>query len=265
MPWAASLLILLALAVCAAPWLAPQDPVALDLEQRLLPPGPDHPLGTDQLGRDLLARLLYGGRSTLSAAALATVGSLSIGLGLGVLGGYFGGPLDAFLGGATEVALALPGLTLALALAGLLGPSLGLAVLALIAISWTVYARVARAAALVARERPHILAARALGAGHARVVGRHLLPELWGTVIVLASLDFSAMLLALAGLGFIGLGMQPPQPEWGAMLADGRGLMQTAPQLMLLPGACLALAALLANLAGDALRDRLDPRLQVAT
>lgn len=255
-----ALLILGAVAL-ASPLLAPHDPVRVQPERRLQAPSAVHPLGTDHIGRDVLSRALYGTRISLGAAALATLATLSLGLLVGACAGYFGGPLDDVVSLATDALLAMPGLTFALALAGTLGPGLGTVLVALVAVSWVGYSRLFRSTTLSARRWEFVEASRALGAGDWRILRRHVVPSILGPLAVLASLDFGSLLLGIAGLSFLGLGAQPPTPEWGAMLGEGRLVLYSAPHLTIVPGVCIVAAVLAANLLGDGLRDQLDPCL----
>ena len=254
------LLTLFTLLALAAPFVAPYDPSALDLAQALAPPSRAHWLGTDELGRDLLSRLLIGSRWTLGATSLATAVILIVGVGIGTVAGYAGGVIDEVLMSVVDTLLAFPGLLLALAIAGALGPGMGNVVLALIAVWWAGYARVVRGLVLAARERHYVEASRSLGATDFWIVTRHILPNVLAPVAVLATLEMGQLVLAVSGLSFLGLGVQPPTPEWGAMLNDARVYATTAPQLMILPGLAITLVVIAFNLLGDGLRDVLDPR-----
>ena len=254
------LLTLFTLLALAAPFVAPYDPSALDPAQALAPPSRAHWLGTDELGRDLLSRLLIGSRWTLGATSLATAVILIVGVGIGTVAGYAGGVIDEVLMRVVDTLLAFPGLLLALAIAGALGPGMGNVVLALIAVWWAGYARVVRGLVLAARERHYVEASRSLGATDFWIVTRHILPNVLAPVAVLATLEMGQLVLAVSGLSFLGLGVQPPTPEWGAMLNDARVYATTAPQLMILPGLAITLVVIAFNLLGDGLRDVLDPR-----
>jgi ABC-type dipeptide/oligopeptide/nickel transport system permease subunit len=221
-------------------------------------PSRAHPLGTDQLGRDQLSRLLYGGRYSLALAGVGTLGILLVGLLVGVAGGYLGGRVDLGVSAVLNVFLAMPSLLLTLAILGVLGPGEGALLVALVGGGWVGHARIFRATVLGVREQAFVEAALASGAGPARLVLRYLFPALLPAVIVLGTLDFGALLLTVAGLSFLGLGVQPPSADWGAMLNEGRPFFGQAPQLMVLPGLCVTAVALAGNLLGDALRDRLD-------
>jgi peptide/nickel transport system permease protein len=256
-------LVLAALAgALLAPWLAPYDPTAVDLERRLQGPSGLHPLGTDHLGRDELSRLLHGGRTTLGAALVVLAAVMGIALAVGAVSGYWGGWLDSLLMALVDLLLAFPGLVLAVAIAGTLGPSFLNLLAALAAVWWAGYARLVRGMVLAARQREYVEAARAMGAGPLRIMVTHIWPNIMGPVAVLATLDLGWIILGISGLSFLGLGAQPPTPEWGAMLNDARPFLQSSPRLLLAPGAAIVLAVLGFNLLGDGLRDLLDPRLR---
>lgn len=248
---------LLGVVVLAAPWLAPHDPNSIDAANRLSMPSLEHPLGTDVIGRDLLSRLLVGARWSLGAAAFVTVCVLAIGVVVGTTSGYYGGILDAVAMRVVDALLAFPALLLTLAIVGMIGPGLG----SVVAVTWADYARIARGAVLAVREREYVEAARSIGARDRRLLLRHIAAGILSPVVVLATLEMGQLVLALAGLSFLGLGAQPHTPEWGAMLNDGRLYFLTAPQLMIYPGIAISIAVLGLNLLGDGLRDLLDPRL----
>lgn len=250
------------LATLAAPALTPYDPLKRNIAVRLQPPSPAHPLGTDALGRDLLARLLYGGRASLAVGLLAVTGMGLVGIPLGLAAGYFGGAIDHLIMRAMDLILTFPSLIFAIWLVAMLGPGLQNVLLALCIFGVPAYARVARASTLAARDADYVTAARCLGVGHVRIVVRHILPNIAGPLIVLATLNLSGAILQGAGLSFLGLGVRPPMPEWGAMLADGRAYLGTAWWLTVFPGLAITTVVLAANVAGDALRDALDPRLR---
>jgi peptide/nickel transport system permease protein len=217
-----------------------------------------HPLGTDKLGRDILSRLLFGARWSLGLALVATLLISATGVLVGAVAGYAGGLLDDVLMRIVDALLAVPSLLLALAIVGTLGPGIGSVVLGLATIWWVGYARVVRGLVLSLRERTFVEGSRALGASDTRIVLRHVLPAIVPAIAVLASLEMGELILAIAGLSFLGLGAQPPTPEWGAMLNDGRSFLFTAPSMMLYPGLCISVAVLGFNLLGDGLRDALD-------
>ncbi|MDX1435818.1 MAG: ABC transporter permease [Anaerolineales bacterium] len=256
------LMIVLAIALAAAfaPVIAPHDPDQQFASDRLAPPSAEFPLGTDNLGRDILSRLLYGARPSVGSAALATVVILFIGIIVGLWAGYVGGYWDGFSMRVVDVFLAFPALILALAIVGVLGPGLDRMLLAIILVVWAYYARLVRGIVLELRERPYVRAAIALGGRRMYIMRRHILPNIISPVIVLASLQMGFLILTTAGLSFLGLGIQPPNAEWGAMLNDGRNFFLYAPQLMIYPGIMISLTVLGFNLLGDGLRDVLDPR-----
>lgn len=247
------------LVAIAAPITAPADPGAVDGARRLLPPSSDAWLGTDNLGRDVLSRLIWGARLSLGTAALATLLILTIGVGAGLVVGYYGGLVDDLVMRVVDVILAFPALILALAIVGILGPGIGSVMIAVVSVAWADYARVMRGLVLAARERQYVEAARAVGARDARILARHLLPNVFAPIVVLASLEMGGLILTVSALSFLGLGAQPPTPEWGAMLNDGRPFIFAAPQLMLYPGIAISLVVVGFNLLGDGLRDVLDP------
>jgi peptide/nickel transport system permease protein len=253
-----AVLLLIVLAGALAPWLAPYDPDALDMSMALADPSPDNLLGTDQLGRDQLSRLLYGGRATLTVSAVSTVGIVALGLLVGLVAGYFGGYVDLAISTALTVLLALPSLLLSLAILGILGPGNESLLIALVAAGWAGHARIFRASVLSLREQLYVEAAVSLGGSTDRILFRHLAPNLLPTVVVLATLDFGALLLTVSSLSFLGLGVQPPTADWGVMLNDARPYFSQVPLLMIVPGVCIAVIALASNLLGDALRDVID-------
>ena len=243
-----------------APWLPLPDPTEISLRDRLLGPSPEHLLGTDHLGRDTFSRIVHGARMTLLASAATLALSMSIALTVGILSGYHGGWPDTALMGVVDLMLAFPSLILALAVAGALGPGLFNVLLSAGAVWWVGHARIIRGVTLAARQQEYITAARAIGAGNRRIILRHIAPNILGPIVVIASLDLGWIILGIAGLNFLGLGAQPPTPEWGAMLNDARPQLQLAPRLLLLPGLAIFVAVLGFNLLGDGLRDILDPR-----
>ena len=242
-----------------APLLPLQEPTDLDLKNRLLPISADHPLGTDHLGRDELSRLVYGARTTLGLASLSLIIIMSIALLVGSISGYYGGWLDTGLMAVVDLLLAFPSLILGIAVAGMLGPSIVNVLIAVSVVWWASYARVIRSMVLSARNRDYVEAARAIGASDARIVVFHIARNILGPFVVLATLDMGFIILGIAGLSFLGLGAQPPTPEWGAMLNESRTYMQTNPSLLLVPGLAIFTLVLGFNLLGDGIRDLLDP------
>ncbi|MBA4157373.1 MAG: ABC transporter permease [Gemmatimonadetes bacterium] len=255
------MIVLLAVLALAAPLLSPHDPTTVDALRRLKGPSIEHPLGTDHLGRDLLSRLLHGSRWSLGTVTVAAALILSIGVTVGAVAGYYGGFIDDFLMRLVDVLLAFPGLLLALAIAGTLGPGIENVMIGLVSVWWASYARIVRGMVLALRERPFVEAARSLGISEASIIFRHILPNVVPPMVVLATLEMGELILALAALNFLGLGAQPPTPEWGAMINDARPFLLSAPQLMLYPGLAISLVVIGFNLLGDGLRDVLDPHL----
>jgi peptide/nickel transport system permease protein len=253
----------------AAPWLSPFDAVAQDIGHRLEAPGwrdPAgnlHPLGTDHLGRDLLARVIFGAQPALLVASAAVLISGVLGMVAGLVGGYFGGRVDDVLMRLADIQLAFPFILLAIAVIGVLGPSLPTIIVVIGVSSWVVYARVVRGAVLTLREREFVQAARALGGGDGRILVRHILPNAFAPWLVVATLDMARVIVIESALSFLGLGVQPPAPTWGGMLADGRVYITTAWWLATFPGLAILVTVLGINLFGDGLRDTLDPRLNV--
>ncbi len=244
-----------------APWLSPYDPIAQNLSERLLPPGTaGHWLGTDDFGRDIASRLIHGSRITLFIIAMVTVTAPVAGLAIGTVAGYFGGWTDEVLMRITDIFLAFPKLILALALVAVLGPGIENAVLAIALTSWPPYARVARAETLTVRNSDYIAAVRLQGAGAGRVIWGHVMPMCLPSVIIRVTLDMAGVILVAAGLGFLGLGVQPPLPEWGSMISAGRKYLFEQWWVATMPGMAIFVVSLGFNLLGDGLRDVLDPR-----
>ena len=257
-----ALVAILAFIAVSAPLIAPADPLKQELSQRLKPPSTEHWMGTDQLGRDLLSRMIYGARISLLIGTVVVGLAASVGIVVGLLAGYAGGWLDESLMRITDVFFAFPALILSMAISGALGPSLTNAMIAIAIVSWPVYARFVRAQVLSLRELEYVEASRSLGASAGRIMWQHILPNTLSPLLVQASFDMGAAILAAAGLSFIGFGTQPPTPEWGIMVSDGRNYFATHPWLSLYPGMAILLTVAAFNLIGDGLRDALDPRLR---
>jgi len=244
-----------------APLLAPHDPIAQNLSNRFIPPlSPDHWLGTDEFGRDILSRILFGSRITLYIVLLVILTAPVAGLVIGTVAGYFGGWVDQVLMRITDIFLAFPKLILALALVAVLGPGMVNAVLAIALTSWPPYARVARAETLTVRSSDYIAAVRLQGAGRARMIWGHIVPMCLPSVVIRVTLDMAGVILTAAGLGFLGLGVQPPLPEWGLMISAGRKYLYEQWWVATMPGLAIFIVSLGFNLLGDGLRDVLDPR-----
>lgn len=258
----AGLAVIVALVLVAifAPWIAPYDPFDQSLARRLQPPSAQHWFGTDQVGRDLFSRVVHGSRITLYIVALVAVLVAPIGLLIGTVAGYAGGKTDAVLMRITDIFLAFPGLVLALAFVAALGPGLFNAVIAISLTHWPGFARLARAETLIVRSSDYIAASRLQGASPLRIILRHVIPMCIPSVIVRTTLSMAGVILTAAGLGFLGLGAQPPSPEWGAMLAAGRRFLIDNWWMATFPGLAILLVSLAFNLLGDGLRDVLDPR-----
>ncbi|MHC1604291.1 MAG: nickel transporter permease [Candidatus Syntropharchaeales archaeon] len=245
-----------------AGFIAPHDPTETHLKDRLSSPSSEYPLGTDHLGRCILSRIIYGTRISLSVGVFVIGASLLLGLLLGTIAGYYGGIIDDLIMRIVDGFLAFPSMFLALAIAGALGPSLTNLMIALIVVEWTSYARVVRGSILSIKDQMFVEAARGLGAGDIYLLTRHVLPNTLSPLIVMATLGVGYIILTAAGLSFLGLGVQPPTPEWGAMLNDGRLFMRSAPHIMIFPGLAIMITVLAFNFLGDGLRDVMDPRLK---
>jgi peptide/nickel transport system permease protein len=251
-------------AAVAAPVVAPHDPVASDFAAGLKPPGtPGHPWGTDQLGRDLLSRVLYGARIALFIGFCTVLVTAVVGGLLGLLAGFFGGWPGTVLMRIVDVQLSFPFILLALTINAIVGLGLRNIIISLSAAGWVVYARVVRGEVLSVKQREYVQAAQALGTGRARILFRHVLPNVAPSIVIVASLQFSQFIVAEAAISFLGFGVQPPTPAWGSMLSESRDFLYVAWWLAAFPGGALALTALGINLVGDWLRDVLDPKFRV--
>jgi peptide/nickel transport system permease protein len=256
------LLAIVAILALLAPILPIPNPLAQTLSQRLRPPSLAHPLGTDQLGRDILSRLIFGARISLMIGLVVVGTAGTVGTTVGLIAGYVGGLADEVLMRVTDVFFAFPPLILAMAIAGALGPTLTNAMIAIAVVSWPVYARLVRGEVLTLKEREYVQAARSVGVPTSRLLWRHLLPNAMAPILVTATFDMGNAILASAGLSFIGFGARPPTPEWGVMISEGRQYISTQGWLPLFPGIAILLVVTAFNLLGDGLRDALDPRLQ---
>ena len=256
-----ALCVLLIVLAVGAPWLAPYNPNAQNLPERLTAPSAAHWMGTDELGRDVLSRVIYGARVSMSVSVSVVFGAGIIGLFLGSLAGYFGGWFDGVVNIVLINAfLSFPGILLAIAFAAFLGPGLGNVIIALTITGWAGYARLARAQVLQAKEMDYVAAARSLGASHGRILWRHLLPNIIQPVLVQGTIALAGAILAESTLSFLGLGVLAPMSSWGAMLNDARGHLFDAPHMVVFPALAVACAVLAFNMLGDALRDWMDPR-----
>jgi peptide/nickel transport system permease protein len=260
------LLALVIVVSAAAPLLATSDPLKPTFSRRLQPPrflggGPDYLLGTDNLGRDIYARLLHGGRLSLGLAGSAVVLAAGVGVAVGLVAGSLGGRLDDFVMRLADVQLAFPVIMLAIAIVAVVGTSPGALVSVLALSGWVLYARTVRASVLTVRQLEYVEAARGLGASEGRLIARHILPNILAPILVIGSSQFATMVLLESGLSFLGMGVQAPRPSWGLMLAEGRDYLSNAWWLATVPGVAISVVVLGANLLGDGLRDLLDPQL----
>jgi peptide/nickel transport system permease protein len=266
---AALVLLLIVFVTLAAPWLAPYSPVEVDIQHRLGPPAwmeggkTDHWLGTDQIGRDLLSRMIYGGRVSLLIGVTAVAISSTIGVLLGLAAGYFGAKIDWIIMTLINVMLTFPFVLLALAVIAVLGPSLPNMIFVLGVAGWPIYARVIRAETMALREREFVVAGRALGMSHARIIFGQILPNLVSAITVVATLQIAQVIILESFLSFLGLGVQPPTPAWGNMLGEGRVYMLNSWWIAAFPGAAIFITTLVINLMGNALRDWLDPHMKL--
>lgn len=259
----AAVLALMGAGAILAPYVAPADPLEMNLARPLQPPGtPGHLLGTDNFGRDVLSRLLFGARTSLVVGIGVIALAASVGLVLGAVSGYYGGIADLLVMRVTDLFFAFPFFILAIGVIAALGPGIQNVMLVLAAVSWPEYARLVRGKVLALKAEPYVESARAAGAGDLRVLFLHILPNSLGPVIVTGTMGLANAILAAAGLSFLGMGVQPPWPEWGAMLSEARTYMRSAPHLVVAPGAAILVTVLAINFVGDALQEVLDPKLR---
>jgi len=245
-----------------APWIAPYDPLEMDFNAILIPPSGAHPFGTDMYGRDIFSRIVYGARISVQIGFIVVGIGATVGTFAGAIAGYFGGFWDTVIMRIVDLLLAFPFIVLAIVIAATLGPGLVNVMIALGSVSWLSYARVVRGEILSIKERDYVTAAKAMGAGHLRVLLRHILPNCMASVIVLATLQMATALIAAASLSFLGMGVQPPQPSWGAMLNEAQEYLRQSWWYAFFPGIAIVLTVLALNFVGDGLRDALDPRLR---
>ena len=243
-----------------APQIAPYDPLDAVMLESLQAPSSAHPFGTDKLGRDLLSRVIFGTRTSLIMTLCLVAVIFVIGTFLGVIAGYFGGIVDGVIMRIADMMISFPGLVLAIAIAGMLGPNLVNAVISIAAVSWTKYARLARSLVMKIRDRDYVSAAIVTGSKTPYMLFRYMLPNALPTLIITAATDIGSMMLELAAMSFLGFGAKPPAPEWGYMLNEGRACMQSAPWLMIFPGLAIFVVVVVFNMLGDSIRDILDPR-----
>jgi peptide/nickel transport system permease protein len=256
----AGILIFFILAALFAGYIAPHDPEKANLELRLKEPCREYPFGTDHLGRCILSRIIFGARVSLLVGLLVVSSSFILGLAIGTLSGYYGGWLDEMVMRIVDAFLAFPSLLLALGIAGLFGAGFMNLVIALITVDWAGYARLARGSVMTVKEQDYIKAAKGLGAGDMHVILCHVIPNVISPLIVMATIGMGYVILSAAGLSFLGFGVQPPTPEWGSMLSEGKTYIRSAPYIMIFPGIAIMLTVMAFNYLGDELRDLLDPR-----
>lgn len=256
----AGILIFFMLSALFAGYIAPHNPEKANLELRLKEPCHEYPFGTDHLGRCILSRIIFGARVSLSVGLLVVSSSLILGLTIGTLSGYYGGWLDEIVMRVVDAFLAFPSLLLALGIAGLFGAGFMNLVMALIIVDWAGYARLARSSVMAVKEQDYIKAAKGLGTGDLHVILHHVIPNVMSPLIVMATIGMGYVILSAAGLSFLGFGVQPPTPEWGSMLNEGKIYIRSAPYIMIFPGIAIMITVLAFNYLGDELRDLLDPR-----
>ncbi len=252
---ALAVLIIFSLCAILAPLLAPNDPQYIELSLALSEGQPEYPLGTDHLGRCMLSRMLYGGRISLAAATMVMISNMTISLLIGIIAGYKGGWIDNCFMRVGDIFLAFPGLVLTLVIVGMMGPGLQNVLIAMVIAQWAWYARIVRSTVLSIRESNYVLASRVSGASSLTIMYRHILPNILPQLFILGTLNIGWAILHISGFSFLGLGVQPPVPEWGVMLNDSRAYFWTNPRLMLLPGLAISLAVVSFNLLGDALKE----------
>ncbi len=257
------LLALLMLTAIVGPFLVSYDPLDMDLDSLMQPPGKAHLFGTDGKGRDVLSRVVYGSRISLSVGIIAAALSLCIGIVFGLIAGYFGRTVDAFFSQGFDIFLAFPSLLLAIGISAVMPPGLTSAMLAITLVGWAGFARLVRGITLSLKEQTYVEASRALGASPARILYRHILPNALPLILVAGSLRVGGFILLEAALSFLGLGVQPPTPTWGSMISLNRAYINSAPWMVIFPGLAISITVISFNILGDFLRDKLDPRMQV--
>jgi len=254
------LVILILLVAIFAPYLAPQDPYESNMRNVLQTPSAEHLLGTDKLGRDTLSRIIAGTQVSLFMTICLVMLLAIVGIVVGIVSGYFGGKIEMVLMRLADMMLSFPGVVLAIAIAGILGGSIANTIIALLIVGWAKYARLVRSLVIKLRNNDFIIAAQVNGTKTINILRRHILPNVLPMIVITGAMDIGTMMMEIAGLSFLGFGAQPPTPEWGLMLNEGRQYIQTAPWLMIYPGAAIFIVVAIFNLWGDALRDVLDPR-----
>ncbi|SFE52021.1 peptide/nickel transport system permease protein [Paenibacillus algorifonticola] len=258
--WMVSLFIFIAI---LAPWISPYDPLEQNMDKLLQAPSLSHPFGTDEYGRDILSRIFYGSRISLMVGIVGVVISVVFGVAFGTIAGYFGGKIESVIMRVTDIFMAFPGFLLALAIVSVLGPGMVNLMIAIGIFSVPSFIWITRSAVLSVKNKEYIEASRSMGAKHRRIIFKHIIPNSIAPIIVLSALRVATAILSASGLSFLGMGAQPPSPEWGAMLSAGREFLRTAPHLSIVPGIAIMLVVLGFNLLGDGLRDALDPKMKV--
>lgn len=266
LPGVFGVIILTVIVICSlfAPLLAPVSPYEVNMSRSLLPPSPEHIFGTDILGREMLGRILYGGRSSLLLALAATIAAMALGLLAGTIGGYYGGITDRIIVIVLSIFQGLPGTSLMIAIAGIMGPGHKSLLLALVITNWAGFARIVRTEVLRLKQENFVEGLKSLGASNAVIMWRHIVPNMKGNTMVLFTTRISRAILSISGLSFLGLGIQPPTPDWSVMINDARMNFRSAPHLIVIPGVCIVLLLLSINLIGDMLRDLFDKKGQEA-
>lgn len=258
----AGLSLLLVLITLAAPWLEPYDPTKMELSQKFIAPCREFIFGTDHLGRDIFSRIIEGSRVSLSIAVFVVFFSALAGIVLGMISGYVGGAVDMIIMRIVDVLLAFPAMIFALALSTMIGTGQKNLIIAITCVQWTRYARIARGEALMLKNAEYIEAARSIGNNTVQVLFKYVFPNIISKILIMASMDIGSIILYCASLSFLGLGAQPPSPDWGVMISEGKDYLQYAPWLTIFPGLAIAVSALAFNMLGDGLRDMLDPRMK---
>lgn len=243
-----------------APWLAPYDPLKIDMKNALLPPSKLHLLGTDNIGRDILSRVIYGWRQSIVLAAIATSMSMALGCIIGMIAGYFGSWVDVAITSISNIFQGLPGMTMMIAIAGLMGSGVTSMMLALVITSWVGFSRIVRGEVMKIKKEYFIEGLRSFGVGHMRILFYHVMPNLISSIVIIFATRIASSILSVASLSFLGLGLEPPTPDWGVMISDARMYYRTSPMLVIAPGVCIVLFSLCVNIIADWLRDRLDVR-----
>ena len=243
-----------------APLLAPYDPLKIDMKNALMPPSKLHLLGTDNIGRDILSRVIYGGRQSIVLAAIATSMSMALGCIIGMIAGYFGSWVDVAITSISNIFQGLPGMTMMIAIAGLMGSGVTSMMLALVITSWVGFSRIVRGEVMKIKKEYFIEGLRSFGVGHMRILFYHVMPNLISSIVIIFATRIASSILSVASLSFLGLGLEPPTPDWGVMISDARMYYRTSPMLVIAPGVCIVLFSLCVNIIADWLRDRLDVR-----